>query len=176
MKYILLSVLIILAGCVNAEENIKPLESPNTDFDIPAGMIEKFKLNNWKFGSNQCVEFSLNKPYNTTNFLANVMFYVKGKSDKEISKIMLFTEHRDSKLLTLAYIGNDKDYRIIQQNINFGEVVKFNIIFTNNQTIGIKLAYSEFSIPLKFKINSVIVGASSSQATAKILEKPDCNG
>lgn len=174
MKYVLLSALLIFTGCASTTDNIRPLESTSVDFDVLAGRYDQLKLTNWKVGSSECVEFTLKKPYNTTNFLASVMFHVKGNSKDDMLKIMLYTEHKDSNSLTLASISSDKQHRLFQKNINFGEAVKFNVIFTNNHTIGLKLLYSEFSIPLQFKINSVLIGASSSQATVKILDKSDC--
>jgi hypothetical protein len=175
MKYVFIFSLIFYIQCANAKEEIKLLESSSVDFDVSAGRYDQFKLNNWKVGSNECVEFTLYKPYNTTNFLAALIIFVNGDSKSHKSRIILYTEHADSKSLTLAYLSSDKEYRLIKNNISFGEPVKFSLKFVSNRTIEIKSAYSEFSIPLQFKITNVLLGATSSQSTAKIVESSDCN-
>lgn len=175
MKYIFIFSLIFYIQYASAKQEIKPLETSSVDLDVSAGKYDQFKLNNWKVGSSECVEFTLNKAYNTTNFLAALIIFVNGNSKSDRSRIILYTEHADSKSLTLAYLSSDKEYRLIKNNISFGEPVKFSLKFVSNQKIEIKSAFSEFSIPLQFKITNVILGATSSQSTAKIVESLDCN-
>jgi len=174
MKYSAIFLILLLVSCTNAAAHKKDSYISKIDFDVPAGEYEQFQLSTWDQGANECIEFSLNKPYNNTRWLASVMLYIKGES-KDLSKIILHTEHKDSKSLLMEFEGGHKEEQVFGRAIKFGEAVKFKASFPNDHTIKVTLSNSEFVFPVDYKIQSLLIGTSSANATIKLFDTSLCN-
>jgi len=174
MKYLTFLAMCFLVGCASTAIN-KESYTSKLDFDIPAGQYEQYQLATWHKGDSECIEFSLQKPYNTTKWGASVMLYMQGESKDDISKISLFTEYQNSRTLSLAFVNSDAENTIIERNISFGENVKFEATFPDDHTIKIRIGKSEYIYPIGFAVQNLLVGASSAEAAVKFFDNQTCD-
>ena len=174
MKYVPFLLVCLLVGCASTTGIEKQSYVSKLDFNIPAGQYDWYQVSTWDKGDSECIALSLSKPYNTTKWVASVMLFMAGKSDKELTKVSLFTEYTKSKTLSLAFV-NGKNEQIFKSNIKFGEDVKLKATFPNDHTIRVKVGKSEFSFPVGYPIQRLLVGASSARATVKFLHDQSCD-
>jgi hypothetical protein len=182
MKNITVLMLALISSITHAQTDGLSNFYTSTEFNIDAGRFRVFQLSDWEVGEGSCWEYTINKAYNSTEWLASGMLVIRGNRDSKFAKIAVGMKGKDSDEIRVSFLNafkkNKKTKKIKEivffQGLKIGEPFKFSFVVTKKNVVEIRSNKKLFSFPLGYSPNNVAFGASSSNTTIKQLKGSEC--
>lgn len=182
MKNITLLILIFLSCLSHSQTESSANFYTSTEFNIAAGQFRVYKLNDLNAANGSCWELTINKAYNSTEWLASNMLVFIGDEDSKFAKISANTPKKDSDEVYVSFLNafkpdeetNKVKEFIFLNGIKIGEPVVLSFTITKKNEVKIVSKNRLYSYDLGFSPVEIGFGASSSYSTIKQLNLNEC--
>lgn len=134
MKYITAFLLAIVSNYIFSQTDESQKFYTSTELNIRAGHFQVYQLSNWEIGKSTCWEFTINKAYNSTQWLASSMLIINGNRESKFTRISTYST-RNSDEVNASYLNASKkkpkmEEIIFAEGLKIGEPFRFSFVVT----------------------------------------------